>query len=356
MNGGGDKKVLLAMSGGVDSSVAAHLLLRQGYQVTGVFLCMAGAVGFDHDTSGCCSPQDAADARRVATALGIELFVLDAGADFTRIIDYFVDEYARGRTPNPCVQCNTLIKFARLIRRADDLGCRYVATGHYARLLEHQGGPAIHRSARKDQSYALFGLPRKHLGRILLPVGEVADKDEIRRLAAQVDPAVAAKPDSQEICFVTDDYADLLRQRRPEAFRPGNIVDAAGTVLGRHDGVGHFTIGQRRGVRVARGVPMYVIAIDPATASVTIGPKEAVMATRLTAAGANWHCPTPPAGKTFPATVQIRYNHAGEAAQVTVLEGGRFAVEFDQPVAAITPGQGAVIYEGDRLLGGGWIE
>ena len=376
-----ESKVLVAMSGGVDSSVAAWLLREQGYDVTGVFLCMGRSVEADHETSGCCSAADAADARQVADLLGIPLFVLDCGQDFARIIDYFIDEYLAGRTPNPCVHCNALIKFDRLMRHADELGVRYVATGHYARIrktepggvgatvptyvgisrradvpLPSSGLPAfIHRAAAKDQSYALFALDRRHLGRMLLPIGELADKSQTRLLAAKLGLPVADKPDSQEICFVSGEYVELLRRRRPEALREGNIVDAAGNVLGRHRGVAGFTIGQRRGLGVARGQPMYVTRIDPATATVVIGPKEEVMSRRLVAREANWHIDPPAVGSEFEAIVQIRYNHEGAPARVRITGPREFEAEFAQPVAAITPGQAAVIYDGDRLLGGGWI-
>ncbi len=346
------EKVLVAMSGGVDSSVAAYLLLRAGYEVTGVFLCLGGSVRADHDSRGCCSPGDAADARCVAERLGIKLYVLDAGRDFVRIIDYFVAEYAAGRTPNPCVHCNTLIKFGRLIARADDVGARYVATGHHARMM----AGTIHRAAHKDQSYALFGIPRGQLERVLLPVGELAGKAEVRRIAAELGLTVADKPDSQEICFVSGDYAELLRQRRPAALRPGKILDSAGNVLGGHDGVGHFTVGQRRGLGVAAGVPMYVTRIDPAGATVTIGPREEAMSSHLSASGANWHVPTPPVGAELEAAVQIRYSHQGAPARVRVTWGECFEVDFAAPVMAVTPGQAAVIYQGQRLLGGGWID
>ncbi|HET6429397.1 MAG TPA: tRNA 2-thiouridine(34) synthase MnmA [Phycisphaerae bacterium] len=343
--------VLVAMSGGVDSSVAAALLQQAGYDVTGVFLCLGGSVDRDHDTSGCCSPADQADARRVAEALGIDLFVLDAGAEFAGIIDYFADEYAAGRTPNPCVHCNTRIKFSRLIARADALGARYVATGHHARRI----GAAIHRAADKDQSYALFGIAREHLGRILLPIGDVTDKARVRRIAADLHLPVADKPDSQEICFVSGDYVELLRQRRPDALRPGKIVDASGNVLGTHEGVGHFTVGQRRGLRVAAGAPLYVTHIDAATATVTVGPKEQTLSACLSAGDANWHGDRPAVGARFDATVQIRYNHAGAPGRVRVTAPDAFTVDFDRPVSAVTPGQAAVVYDGDRLLGGGWI-
>ena len=369
--------VLVAMSGGVDSSVAAYLLRQGGYEVTGVFLCLGGTVGSDHDSRGCCSPADQADARKVAQKLGIELFVLNAAEDFSGIIEHFLDEYARGRTPNPCVHCNTRVKFSRLIARADDLGIRHVATGHYGRIVHSAPGGmaaaaggmatvslpwpcsvpcAIHRGRTKDQSYALFGVDRRHLERTLLPIGEFSDKSQVRRIAAELGLGVAEKPDSQEICFVSGSYTELLRQRRPEVFRPGDIIDSSGKVLGRHDGVGQFTIGQRRGLRLARGVPMYVTRIDPVAATVTIGPAEETLGDRLTARSVNWHIAPPTPGSEFPATVQIRYNHAGAAARVHITGPDAFEVRFERPVAAITSGQAAVIYDGDRLLGGGWIQ
>lgn len=344
------------MSGGVDSSVAAAMLQRDGYDVTGVFMCLGGAG--TAASSGCCSPADAADARRVAGALGVDMFVLNLADAFEPIVADFAAEYARGRTPNPCIHCNSRLKFGRLIQRADDLGIPRVATGHYARLVQTPTGPAIARAANraKDQSYALFAVAREALGRILLPLGDVADKQLVRDLARQLGLAVHDKPDSQEICFVEDDdYPALLALRAPEALRAGNIVDSSGKVLGRHEGYGRFTIGQRRGLRFAAGVPMYVIAIDAATASVVIGPREETLSSRLRASHANWHVDVEP-GQAFPATVQIRYNHTGSPARVTVGPDGAFEACFDEPVSAIAPGQAAVCYDGDRLLGGGWID
>ena len=344
------------MSGGVDSSVAASLLLEQGCDVTGVFMCLGTAARTDGDSSGCCSPQDAADARRVAEDLGIDLYVLNFAEDFKRIIDYFVSEYARGRTPNPCIHCNTFIKFGRLIARADELGARYVATGHHARVLRRDGRHAIARgrATGKDQSYALFGVAADNLSRILLPIGEVDDKSRVRQIARRLGLNVHDKPDSQEICFVSDDdYVGLLRSRAPQALKPGPIVDSAGKELGRHEGFAQFTIGQRHGLKVAAGRPMYVTCIDPESGAVTIGPKEEVMKRRLTASAANWHCDVP---ERFDATVQVRYNHAGAPGQVRIKDNDRFEVEFVDPVAAVTPGQAAVVYDGECLLGGGWID
>ncbi len=351
------EKVLLAMSGGVDSSVAASLLLEAGYEVTGVFMCLGsapyGQAAGSGESQGCCSPQDAADARRVAETLGIELYVLNFTDAFERIIDYFAAEYARGRTPNPCIHCNSLIKFGRLVQRADSLGIRYVATGHHARMAN--GAILRGKARRKDQSYALFGIARENLPRILLPVGEVDDKGRIREIARRLGLNVHDKPDSQEICFVSDEagYIELLRSRAPDGLKSGKIVNSAGEVLGEHDGFGRFTIGQRRGLRVAAGVPMYVTKIDPDTATVTIGPREEVLARRLSASGANWHCDV---SGEFDGIVQIRYNHAGVAGRIRIIDENTFDVEFAEPVPAVTPGQAAVVYDGDRMLGGGWID
>jgi len=349
------EKVLVAMSGGVDSSVAAGLLLADGCDVTGVFMCLGSAGGADSASRGCCTRQDAA-ARRVAEQLGIELFVLDLARDFEQIISDFAAEYARGRTPNPCIRCNRLLKFGRLLRRARSLGIGRVATGHHARIINAGGRASIARAAArpKDQSYALFSIPRGDLDRILLPVGEVDDKDKVRDAARSLGLAVHDKPDSQEICFVPDDdYVQVLRAREPGALRPGNIVNSAGEVLGRHEGFARYTIGQRRGLGVAGGVPMYVTKIDPVAAAVTIGPRQEAMGGRLRASNANWHAEVP---EEFTATVQVRYNHRGAPARVRLLGPGAFEAVFDEPVFAIAPGQAAVVYDGDRLLGGGWID
>ncbi len=350
------RRVLVAMSGGVDSSVTAALLRDAGYEVTGVFMCLGMAGDPDNDSRGCCSPQDQADARLVAHKLGIDLFVLNLGDMFTPIIDDFVDQYRHGRTPNPCVPCNARIKFGRLLRHADSLGIPWVATGHYARIVEHAGAPAIFRKTRrrKDQSYVLFGLARESLSRILFPLGEMHDKALVREMARELDLKVHDKPDSQEICFVPDnDYVSFLRRRCPEALQPGEIVDASGRVLGRHPGVASFTIGQRKGLGVFGREPLFVTRIDAARNQVVVGPRQQALGTRLCAARANWHADVPP---EFDAAVQIRYSHEGTPARVRLLGPDRFEVSFREPVLAISPGQAAVCYDGDRLLGGGWIE
>jgi len=278
-------RVLVGMSGGVDSSVAAALLREQGYDVTGLFVCLGSAADPDA-SSGCCSPQDAADARRVAGLLGIDLFVLQAAGDFGRVIDRFVAEYAAGRTPNPCVGCNRDIKFARLLAHARALGCQDIATGHYARVTRRAGAPAIGRArARdKDQSYVLFELPAEARSRLLLPIGELPDKAAVREQARRLGLPVHDKPDSQEICFVGDGgYAELLASRAPAALTPGPIVDEDGREVGRHQGYARYTIGQRRGLGGGAGARRYVTGVDPATATVRIGPRAATLRAGLAA-------------------------------------------------------------------------
>jgi tRNA-specific 2-thiouridylase len=353
-------RVLVGMSGGVDSAVSAALLLEQGWDVTGAFVCMGRAAEADGG-SGCCSPQDAADARRVAGLLGVDLFVLDATEGFERIIQDFAAEYAAGRTPNPCIGCNRDVKFARLLERARQLGFDAVATGHYARVVTRGGQPALARARarEKDQSYVLFELPPAALARLVLPLGEVGSKAEVREHARRLGLPVAEKPDSQEICFVPDgDYAAVLAARAPAALTPGPIVDDEGRVLGRHEGYARFTVGQRRGLGVGGPEPRYVTGIDPASATVRVGGAGAVLARGLTAARASWR-ELPAAGAGGMAlAVQIRSGAVAAPARVTPGAGGwaaGFDVAFDAPVRAVAPGQAAVVYDGEVLLGGGWI-
>jgi len=415
--------VVVAMSGGVDSSVAAALLLRQGYNVIGVFMRLGTAEGPESEEGsgfgvqgsveesdeatkrrsdaggrghggtearrhegnwqlatgnssppienrkskienrrppGCCSVLDAADARRVAAVLGIPLYVLNFQEDFGRIIDYFVAEYNQGRTPNPCVRCNDWLKFGRLVAYADAVGARYIATGHYARIAtdERTGQRLLlrGRDARKDQSYVLFGMRRQVLQCTLLPIGEL-EKPAVRRMARELRLPVYNKPDSQEICFVPDqDYAALVRRRTPLAVREGDIVDTGGRVLGRHPGHQHFTIGQRRGTGVAAGHPLYVTRIDAAANRVVLGDRGAAQARTLTAGQVNWLCDrVQMAGGVMRCTAKIRYNHQPQPATVRLIDGG-IRVEFDEPQLAITPGQAVVVYDGEVVLGGGWID
>lgn len=355
------------MSGGVDSSVAACLLREQGYDVTGLFM-RTGVAEPPIETPaeagtcapprhrGCCSAVDAADARSVAGRLGIPFFALNFEDQFDRIIDYFADEYQRGRTPNPCILCNEHLKFGRLAQYGRAVGANFIATGHYARIEHREGRYRLMRAVdlAKDQSYVLFGIGRETLARTLLPVGAMT-KAQVREHADRFGLPLSDKPDSQDICFVPDrDYARVVRERRPEAFRPGSIRDQVGQEVGRHDGIPNFTIGQRRGLGVAMGLPVYVTRIDPATDTVTIGTREQLHASQLEAADVRW-LEDPPDGP-FRADVKIRYAHQPAPAGVEVLASHRVRVHFDTPQSAITPGQAAVFYQRDVVLGGGWIE
>lgn len=373
-------KVLLAMSGGVDSSVAAALLKDEGYEVVGAFMrlgspgetldelvpegegCQTG--GTKIHKQGCCSVGDAADARLVASELDIPLYVLNFRKDFRRVIDYFVDEYARGRTPNPCVRCNDWLKFGRLHDHAHAVGADFVASGHYARI-EHVGGrPALMRGrdTSKDQSYVLFGIPQDQLRSTLLPIGNYDTKQEVRDLAERYGLPVFNKPDSQEICFVPDnDYAGFVERERPElAAARGVITDTTGKVLGEHEGQHRFTIGQRRKVGVALGHPIYVVDKDPDSNTVTIGEAEDLLSEACEVEDANWLVETGPMEDWTPGLARHRYN--GEATpcmvRVTPDNPSLFRVRFEEPQRAVTPGQALVIYGGpgaDRVLGGGWI-
>jgi tRNA-specific 2-thiouridylase len=388
-------RVVLAMSGGVDSSVAAHLLLQEGHEVIGVFMrhgeqsseqcrvtspdasaesggqsesgrqARSGALpvlgalaeGRADHKQGCCTASDAADARRVASRMSIPFYALDLQQDFRRIVDYFVDDYLNGRTPNPCVKCNHWIKFGRLFDYADDVDAQFVATGHYARKL---AGDQLCRGvdSQKDQSYALFGIRPDRLARMLLPVGGY-EKPHIREIAEGLALGVAGKRDSQEICFVTQGHhSDFIRARQPQrsADTGGDILTVDGKVVGRHDGYEAFTVGQRKGLGVAMGKPYFVVRITPESRQVVIGPKEALARQDLTASDANWL--VEPGDLPGEVAVQIRYNGLPKPARVTVDpdDGSRFEVRFCEPQLAVAPGQAAVIYGGDRVLGGGWID
>ena len=358
------------MSGGVDSSVAAKLLLDQGYDVTGLFMRVgvelpAEQKDLTENTTtkpcatrprqGCCSADDAADARYVAGMLGIPFYALNFKDEFEPIIEYFVDEYAQGRTPNPCIICNDLLKFGKLFEYAEAAGARYVATGHYARIATHAGKPALFRGkdSTKDQSYVLSHIRCAALGRMLLPLGELV-KTEVRALAARHGFPNQDKADSVEICFVPDqDYARLVAERRPEAFVPGEVRDAAGKVLGTHRGLPHYTIGQRRGLGISAPQPIYVTELNLVDNSLIVGEKLEVFRTSLTAERVNFLV-DPPRG-SFRAKVQIRYQHTAASATVEVVDGERLHVHFDEPQLAVTPGQAAVIYDDDLVIGGGWI-
>lgn len=382
---GKGQKVLLAMSGGVDSSVAAALLLEAGYEVVGCFMRLGSedsvetAEGYDNlapracpnprlrpngkqafqpkaHHQGCCSLNDASDARLVAAMLGIPFYVLNFKRDFGRVIDYFVSEYNAGRTPNPCIRCNDWLKFGRLDEYAQSIDADYVATGHYARIDRTGGRARLMRGVdhAKDQSYVLFGSPRQRIDRMLLPIGSLR-KQEVRQIAQDRGLPVFDKPDSQEICFVPDnDYARLVQRRSPDQVRPGDILDTRGRVVGRHAGHQHFTIGQRRGVGVAMGYPIYVVHRDPAANTVTVGSREDLLAHGCTASGANWLIDPPDHWR--PCQAKVRYNSRPSPAQIRATGPDTLEVRFDEPLSAVTPGQAVVCYDGEEVLGGGWID
>lgn len=351
------ERVVVAMSGGVDSSLAAALLVEQGYDVVGVSMRLWSGDGVTAE-SGCCSLDDFLDARRVADLLGIPFYVMDFGDDFRRaVVSDFVREYRAGRTPNPCARCNQFVKFAAFWDRARALGADWIATGHYARRGDGPDGPTLLRGvdADKDQSYFLFGIDRAVLARTLFPVGELR-KSETRAEARRRHLPVAGKPDSQEVCFVPrGDYAAFVERYEP-GFRPrpGTIVDPAGRVLGHHDGVHRFTIGQRRGLGLKDGgPPRYVQAIEPETGTVRVASGDQVRAGGLEAREANWLAPPPAPGTAV--QVKIRSRFAPHEAVVESASPHGFVVRAPQGLRAVTPGQAAVLYDGDRVLGGGWI-
>ncbi len=353
-------RVVLAMSGGVDSSVAAHLLREQGYDVIGLFM-RTGDHGRDDgradNKKGCCSAVDAGDARRVADRLDIPFYALDFEKDFDRIIDYFADEYLAGRTPNPCVVCNSWLKFGQLWTYGQQIEADFIATGHYARTVRRGDEFELHRAADldKDQSYVLYGLQRSILKHLLFPIGHLR-KEEVRSLARSAGLGVADKPDSVEICFVPDnDHAKLIRERRPQSATAGSIVDTSGKVLAEHDGIERFTVGQRKGLGFAAGERRYVLRIVPGDNEVVVGDKEELLAQGLVASGVNWLTSSPlEAPKSCAA--KIRYRHAAAPAVVTALPDNAAQVAFTEAQTAVTPGQAVVFYEGTRVLGGGWID
>ncbi len=376
------KRVVLAMSGGVDSSAAAVLLQQQGYEVIGLFM-RSGATeepqvcktSLGHDLpivqpkahkQGCCSASDAADARRVADSLDIPFHALNFQDAFTRIKDYFADEYLAGRTPNPCVMCNNWLKFGKLWEFAQSVGADHIASGHYARVVGDELAVAsnaespttrhcLHRGLdrSKDQSYVLFGIRKEILDRILFPVGGFA-KTEIRELARQTGLRVADKPDSQEICFIPDnDYIGFLERYRGHHDTAGEIVDTEGNVLGRHEGYQQFTIGQRKRLGITFGSPRYVVAVQPTTRRVVIGTREDLMEPTLEADRLNWLIDDVP--DRFTCQAQIRSQHQCAEAEVQVLDEDRVRVYFTEPQFGVAPGQAVVFYDGDRVMGGGWI-
>jgi tRNA-specific 2-thiouridylase len=357
------RRVVVAMSGGVDSSVAAAVLKRAGYDVTGVTMRLVDLPEEFCRSEGlrsCCGRRAVEDAHRVALSLKIPHYVADMRAPFEKlVVADFCREYARGRTPNPCVLCNRLIKFGLLLEKARELGADLLATGHYARVGRDaaRGRYLLKKGldAAKDQSYFLYAMTQDQLARVLLPLGG-RTKTEVRRMAKRIGLAVADKSESQEICFVPDDdYAGFLKDRVPEAFRPGPVVDLGGRVIGKHDGTARFTVGQRRGMGVAASKRLYVVSVDAASNTVVAGPDEALRSRGLFASGVSYVSGVRPDGP-FKARVKIRYRHKEAEALVTPVGASGAQVAFAVPQRAVAPGQAVVFYRRSTVLGGGTIE
>ncbi len=355
------KKVAVGMSGGVDSSVAAYLLKEQGYDVIGVTM----QIWQDEDplaqaeNGGCCGLSAVDDARRVADRLGIPYYVLNFKREFKEnVIDYFMDEYMHARTPNPCIACNRYVKWEALLNRARELGCDYIATGHYARVVQLDNGRyALKKSAtdRKDQTYALYNLTQEQLAHTLMPVGEY-EKEQIREIAAKIGLLIANKPDSQEICFIPDnDYAGYIERESGKTFPKGNFVDLEGNILGTHKGIIHYTIGQRKGLGLSMGSPVFVVDIRPETNEVVIGSNLDTFHDSLYAGKVNLMSVDALEGERE-VVAKIRYSHKGAPCRIRMVDEDTVLCKFEEPVRAITPGQAVVFYDGDIVLGGAVID
>ena len=354
------RKVVVGMSGGVDSSVAAWLLKEQGYDVIGVTMQI-----WQEDTEvqeaegGCCGLSAVDDARRVAMDLGIPYYVMNFKEEFRKnVMDYFVGEYVEGRTPNPCIACNRHVKWESLLRRSMAIGADYIATGHYAQIDRLPGGRYSLKTsvtAAKDQTYALYNLTQEQLSHTLMPVGSY-HKEEIRDMAERLGLPVAHKPDSQEICFIPDhDYASFIEEYTGRELPPGNFVDLDGNVLGRHRGITHYTVGQRKGLNLSMGRPVFVVEIRPETNEVVIGDNQDVFTNVLRCDKLNWMAVDGLHGKSMDVLAKIRYSHKGSPCTIREIGNDMVECRFHEPVRAVTPGQAVVFYDGDYVAGGGTI-
>lgn len=354
------KKVVVGMSGGVDSSVAAYLLKEQGYDVIGVTM----QIWQDEDREsveeegGCCGLSAVDDARRVANALDIPYYVMNFKEDFQKyVIDYFLDEYKQGRTPNPCIACNRYVKWESLLTRSLQIGADYIATGHYAQIRQLENGRyALSKSAtaEKDQTYALYNLTQDQLAKTLMPVGQYT-KDEIREIAKKINLRIANKPDSQEICFIPDNnYGKFIEEQSVNKIEKGNFVTPDGDILGKHKGIIHYTIGQRKGLGLSLGKPVYVKEIRPETNEVVISSHEEIFSYELIADNLNFMT-IPDIKDEVEVVAKVRYNHKGSKCRITRINEEQVKCTFEEPQRAITPGQAVVFYDGDYVLGGGTI-
>lgn len=355
------KKVVVGMSGGVDSSVAAYLLKEQGYDVIGVTMQIwqdeASAV--QEENGGCCGLSAVEDARRVAWELQIPYYVMNFKEEFKdRVIEYFMDEYVHGRTPNPCIACNRYVKWESLLKRSLDIGAEYIATGHYAQIERLPNGRyTIKKSvtAAKDQTYALYNLTQYQLSHTLMPIGSYG-KDEIRKIAEEIHLEVASKPDSQEICFIPDhDHARFIEKHSDAKITEGNFVDKEGHVLGKHRGITRYTVGQRKGLNLSLGKPVFVVEIRPETNEVVVGGADDVFSDYLICSSLNWMAVDGLHGGEMRVTAKIRYSHKGSGCVIREIGDDLVECCFDEPQRAVTPGQAVVFYDGDYVVGGGVI-